>query len=308
MLKKVTITNYLGESVVYNIEGVDVESNNGLFITEIEGLGPPGADLIFTKMVNIDGSVFNTARINGRNIVIKARFLNAETIEEARLLSYRFFPLKKPVRFEIETDNRHAYTIGYVEKNEPNIFSDESDVQISIMCEDAYFKDTNDVSEESFSSIEPLFEFIYENEGFDLNTEFGNSSGKTVITISNNGDIEVGYTIIFRATGIVENPTINFISTGEALTFDTSEIARMEYGRQFDNGDEIILTMLDRTKSCYFFNSSNGKYVNILNMIDPDFSWPKLTPGPTNLYHIGADYGEENLRVFIEYQALYEGV
>jgi hypothetical protein len=308
MLKRVVITNYLGESVEYKIEGVDAEDNNGLFITEIEGLGPPDADLIFTKMVNIDGSIYNFGRINGRNIVIKARFLYAKTIEEARLQSYRFFHIKKPLMFQIETDNRKVYTVGYVEKNEPNIFSNECDIQVSIMCEDAFFKDVNDYSEESFSAIEPLFEFVYENEGFEPVTEFGNKGDKTVVTITNNGDIEVGYTITLRATGEVSNPSINFISTGESLTFDTDVIAKMSGGKQFDNGDEIILTMLDRTKNCYFYNSSTGQYVNILNLVDQDFSWPKLTPGPTNMYHVSADYGEDYLRVYIDYQALYEGV
>lgn len=163
MLKSVTITNYRGESVVYKIEGVDVNDNNGLLITSIDGLGPVKADINMTKLVTSDGSIFNSARLEPRNIVIEARFTNATSIEDARQMSYKFFPIKKPLTIRVETDNRIAETTGYVESNEPNIFSDESDVQISILCESAFFY-SPDKDVTVFSGVEPKFEFVYENE------------------------------------------------------------------------------------------------------------------------------------------------
>ena len=139
MFKKVTITNYRGESVEYLIEGVNVADNNGLLITDIDGLGPVKANINMTKLATADGGIYNSARLGNRNIVIKAKFTNATSIEEARLSSYQFFPIKKKVTFKIETDNRVAITEGYVESNTPNPFSEESDVQISILCESAFF-------------------------------------------------------------------------------------------------------------------------------------------------------------------------
>ena len=135
MLKSVTITNYLGNSVTYAIEGVDPNNQEGLLITEIEGLGPTKADINMTELATADGGIFNSARASTRNIVLKARFTMAKTIEEARLSSYKFFPIKQPLTFHIETDNRIAETVGYVESNEPVIFSDECDMQVSILCE-----------------------------------------------------------------------------------------------------------------------------------------------------------------------------
>lgn len=163
MLKSVTITNYRGESVVYKIEGVDVNDNNGLLITSIDGLGPVKADINMTELVTSDGSVFNSARLESRNIVIEARFTNAKSIEDARQMSYKFFPIKKRLTIRVETDNRIAETTGYVESNEPNIFSDESDVQISILCESAFFY-SPDKDVTTFSGVDPKFEFVYENE------------------------------------------------------------------------------------------------------------------------------------------------
>lgn len=162
MFKKVTITNYRGESVEYLIEGVNVADNNGLLITDIDGLGPVKANINMTKLATADGGIYNSARLGTRNIVIKAKFTNATSIEDARLSSYKFFPIKKKVTFKIETDNRTAITEGYVESNTPNPFSEESDVQISIICESAFFYGpTEDVT--TFAGVDPLFEFQFEN-------------------------------------------------------------------------------------------------------------------------------------------------
>ena len=305
MLKRVVITNYLGESVEYKIEGVDVYENNGLLITEIEGLGPTGANITFNNLVSIDGSLYNSARIESRNIVIHACFTWSKTIEESRLSSYRLFPLKKQVKIEVETENRKAYTYGYVEKNEPDIFKPQTDVMISIMCESPFFLDSGGSSEDSFTCTEPLFEFVYENEGAEPVTEMGNKSDKTINTVVYNGETEIGYTIKIHALGRVTNPKIYFIDSGDMLTFDTARIEQIT-SKTFDDGDDIVLVMEDRNKACYFV--SNGISTNILNVVDRGFSWPKLTPGATNHYHVSADSGEDYLRFFVEYQAVYEGV
>lgn len=315
MVKKVVITNYLGESVEYKIEGVDVSNNNGLFITEIEGLGPPGANLIFTKLVNVDGSLYNSGKINERNIVIKARFLNAKTVEEARLSSYRFFPLKREIRFDVETENRKAYIYGYVEKNEPNIFSDASDMQISVICGDPVFLDSYGTSEDGFSKFGPLFEFVYSNEGNTAVTEFGNfdvidnDEKNTLRILDNKGDVEVGYILTIHALGPYINPTIYFIGSDQTLTLDTNAIQSF-VGTTIAAGDDIILTMLPSKKDCYFVkNTGNTRtYTNITRFIDINFQWPKLTPGYTNWFSVTADYGNENIRCYISYQAGYEGV
>ena len=130
MLKDVTITNYLGKSVTYSFEGPTLDDKSGLLITEIEGLGPVKATVNMTQLATADGDIFNSKRLQGRNIVIKARFTYADTIEDARLLSYKYFPIGHKVSFRIRTDNRIAETEGYVESNELDVFSDESDMQV----------------------------------------------------------------------------------------------------------------------------------------------------------------------------------
>lgn len=304
MVKRVVITNYLGESVEYKIEGVDVFANNGLLITEIEGLGPTGADVIFTKLVSIDGSLYNSSRINERNIVINARFTWANTIEEARIASYKLFPLKKILRFEIETDTRRAFTYGYVEKNEPNIFSSECDMQVSVMCESPFFQDANGETEEMFSNVVPCFEFVYENEGLDFNTEMSYYEPRHNSMVIYHGETDIGFSLVLHAIGPVTNPAIYFLATGASIAIDSEKLKTLT-GKYFDEGDDIIITSLPGRKTVYLLR--DGTLTNILNIMDKDLKWPTLSPGPNYFSYI-ADYGEEYLRCYVRYQALYEGV
>lgn len=165
MLKKVIITNYLGETAEYKIEGVQSDDESGLFITSVDGLGPVKANINMMDLATTDGQLYNSARLSGRNIVIKALFTEATSIEEARLLSYKYFPIKSKVNIKIVTDKRTAETNGYVESNEPDIFSEREGCQISILCENPYF-DGGKV-EYVLGDTDPLFKFEFGNASLD---------------------------------------------------------------------------------------------------------------------------------------------
>ena len=81
----------------------------------------------------MDGSVYSSARTTERNIVLTLAMMFAPTIEDSRQKTYHFFPVKGKVKLVIETDNRQVQTEGYVESNEPDIFSEAETAQISIL-------------------------------------------------------------------------------------------------------------------------------------------------------------------------------
>lgn len=155
MIYKVIVTNHIGESLELELARPE---KSGLAVTSIEGIGPSDASINTTDLATTDGSLFNTARLQKRNIVIDIRYLNAKTIEEARLLSYKYFPIKRNITLEFVTENRDVKIEGYVEKNEPDIFSDEVSTRLSIICPDPYFYDVIG-NQASYSSITPEFEF-----------------------------------------------------------------------------------------------------------------------------------------------------
>ena len=314
MIKKVTITNFIGESVEYNIEGVDVNNNNGLLITEIEGLGPVKADINMTKLATADGEIFNSARLNGRNIKIKALFTYANTIEEARLSSYKFFPIGKPLTFKVETDNRIGEVTGRVESNEPDIFSDECEIAVSIVCENSFFLSPNkDIT--LFAGVEPFFEFNYhdgedydgdeyENEGDSPITEFGEIINKKTNTVYYSGDSEIGCIFEIHAIGLVENVTIYNLRTRERMKIDTDKLNALT-GNKLIEGDTITICTVKGQKSATLLRE--GVETNILNVLGKTIDWFQLARGD-NVFGFVAEYGEENIQFKITSQVAYEGV
>lgn len=307
MLKDVTITNYLGKTVTYSFEGPTLEDTSGLLITEIEGLGPVKATVNMTQLATADGDIFNSKRLQGRNIVIKARFTYASTIEEARLLSYKYFPIGHPVTFKIRTDNREAETTGYVESNEPDIFSDESDVQISILCESPFFLSVSDEGKKqtNFSAVEAMFEFPFSNESVeDKLIIFGKITNKKENTVYYEGDAETGCIIHLHAIGEVRMIDIYNIKTAEHMGIDTDKIATLT-GSGLIYGDDITITTIKGKKSITLLR--NGITYNILNALAKNVDWFQLARGD-NLFAFTCEYGEENLQFMIESQIVYEGV
>ena len=160
MIQSLTVTNYLGESLT--IPMMNSEST-GFILHDMTGLGPPTASVNTSKVATKDGSKYNSARAEERNIVLPMYFTPVPTIEDARHRSYKYFPLKKPVILAFKTDNRECQIVGYVETNEPDICSDREGCQVSIICPNPYFSSIYDTVT-SFSGVEAAFEFPFSNE------------------------------------------------------------------------------------------------------------------------------------------------
>ena len=136
MIKKIKVTNYLGEQLLLDLKN---PQSSGMFISNIEGLGPVKSEVNIAEASTTDGGQFSSARLNVRNIVITLGFLLAPTVEEVRIKSYKYFPVKKKIKLLFETDTRTLEIMGYVESNEPVIFAKQQTAQISILCPDPYF-------------------------------------------------------------------------------------------------------------------------------------------------------------------------
>lgn len=305
MIKSITITNYLGESVKAVLR--DNDPQNGFYVKSITGLGPAKAAVNTTSLATNDGSVFNSSRLNERNIVLAIIFGDAETIEDTRQRSYKYFPIKKELNFLIETDNRVVETKGYVESNEPDIFSNNESSSISIICPDPYFYSAgeNGIQLTVFYGIEPLFEFIFSNESLTENLiEFGSIENHKERTVYYEGDSEIGITITIHALGEARDITIYNTGTREKMHIDTEKIEAIT-GSGIMAGDDIIIETTRGSKTIRLLR--DGFYTNILNCLDRDSDWFTLTKGD-NIFAYTAEYGSENLQFKIENRVAYEGV
>jgi hypothetical protein len=304
MIKSITVTNYLGDSIKLELGRPE---QSGFLIKSISGLGPSKANINTTEVSTNDGSLFNSARLNQRNIVFEFIFIesiNRESIEDIRQKSYKYFPIKKNVDLLIETDNRIVKATGYVESNEPNIFSSQESAQISIICPDPYFYSTKKTVT-IFSSIEPLFEFPFENNSLTDNLlEFGGIIVNQEKTVFYKGDSEVGVVIHIHAIGEATNLTIHNALTREVLKIDTDRLEALT-GSVIKAGDDIIISTIKGQKFIRLIR--DGEYINILNCLGRNSDWFRLVKGD-NVFVFTAETGERNLQFRIENSIVYEGV
>lgn len=301
MIKSITVTNHLGESITIELRRPE---KSGFLVRNIQGLGPSKATINSTELSTMDGARYNSARVTSRNIVLTLGFLFNPTIEHMRQLSYKYFPLKKPIRLTIETDNRTTETYGYVESNEPDIFSAQESTVISIMCPDPYLRLRGNVVT-VFSGIESLFEFPFSNESLteDL-LEMSSVKNDTLQTINYDGDAETGVVMTIRARGPVTNIVVYNVGTREEMKIDTTKIQTI-MGSPVTLGDDIIISTVSGAKYARLLR--NGVYTNILNAIDKDADWFVLSKGDNMLAYM-AETGVDNLEFQLEHQVLYEGV
>lgn len=307
MIKSFTVTNYLGDSIKLEMGRPE---KSGFLIKSVSGLGPSKANINTTEVSTNDGSLFNSARLNQRNIVFEFIFvetINGESIEDVRQKSYKYFPLKKKLDLLIETDNRIVKTTGYVESNEPDIFSSQEGTQISIICPDPHFysagPDGNNIT--VFYGVEPVFEFPFSNESLtDPLITFGNIHLKTENVITYKGDTEIGVTIHIHAIGEAENITIYNTGTREIMRIDTTKLESLT-GSGIIAGDDIIIKTQKGDKSITLIRE--GKSINILNCLGKGTDWFTLAKGD-NIFAFTAESGTTNLQFWIENKVIYEGV
>ena len=303
MIQSISVTNHLNETLELELGS---PGSSGFSILNIDGLGPPKAQINQTNVLSLDGQVWNSSRVDGRNILLSLglMWMASRTIEDARLELYKYFPIKQQITFGIETTNRSAIITGYVESNAPDIFSQNETAEISIVCPNAYFYST-EVTRVSFSGIDTGFTFPFSNE--DLANpliEFGSIQISTERSLYYAGDAAVGIVINIHALGPVTDILVHSPTTGMSMSIDTDRIFDIT-GFTLGAGDDIIISTLKGNKYITFIR--DGIEYNILNALDRDTEWFELVKGDNHFVYNAAT-GVADLQFEIEYQLLYEGV
>lgn len=311
MIKKVSITNPKGEVL-------DIELANpikaGLAISAIEGLGPPQATINGQELATEDGMMYSSARASYRQLIFTVYMLRRDatspygalSIEESRHLTYKYFPLKKKIRITVQTDVQTLYCDGYVESNEPTIFSENEFTTISVLCPDPYwYKDGQDAT--IFSGVRSEFEFPWSSEIEGANTlvQFSSLWKDAHAILWYNGTVDTGVTITIHAlTGGVENIRIYNVDTEERMTIDTSRIVSIT-GEELTAGDAIIINTTRQSRSCMLLRK--GVYTSILGSLNRDSDWFQISNG-ANGFAFTADSGADNLSLTFGYKSAFVGV
>lgn len=304
MIKSISVTNFHNETLEMVLNN---PRSSGFIIKNITGIGAGQANINISEMATTDGGEFNSARVSPRNIVFDIQFLldgTEASIERYRRRSYRYFPLKKNVKLRFTTDNGNRLIEGYVESNEPNIFSNEEDTQISIMCPDPYFYDES-MSIYTLSGIESLFEFPFSNESLTDNLiEFSRIIENKSVTFDYLGDSDTGVVIRMLAKKPVNHIYLTNASTSQTMHIDSSRFPSSLSGGIKENDIIEISTYIGKR----YANLLRGRRrYNIINSLGRYTDWVYVQSG-LNYFMYKTNTDDSSIDVSLYYTTKYDGI
>ena len=338
MINAVTVISHSGETL--RCELADPE-RTGFAIANITGITPGKSNVNVKDIATLDGGYFQNARLPSRNIVIDYIFLDVymtkvapagggdpvwiehyRPIEQVRQEFYHYYVVKKPVTLVFETD-LHKYVIeGYVESNEPEIFSDMEGAQVSIICPNPYFHLADDGLNENGNMSESVFNqggsffFEWSNPRYKRTIQFGNPEDiirEKTVTIYYSGDVDTGVIFHVSVIGSFNANYIDFDYYGSdgsqrITTVRFNDMAFRAAGYGLRVGDELIISTVPGNK--YAKVKRGGTTINAFAYVDLLPDWLMLQKGD-NIIHIEVNSLVDNMpNVYItmEYPILYAGV
>lgn len=280
MLPIVKIENDRGEVLDF--------SKSPRYVAMLTGTGPPSATINRATVSVADGTRYNSARVNERELLLTIHIVR--DVARARLNLYRFIATKSHVKLYYQADGLDVYIEGYVETAEVNPWEQNQYVQVSIICPMPFWQDIKS-SYADASQVTRLFEFPFsiEEEGVELSTK---DTGVATL-IENGGTVETGVTFVITATVTSTNPRIHNLSTGEFIGVHGT----------LEPGDQLEICTVTGSKRITHIRG--GVRTNYINALMLGSSWLQMVIG-ANEYSYTVDAGECELGVY--HTNMYTGV
>ena len=265
-------------------------NSRNYYITSVQGLTPPQTAVNTATAGTIDGTFFNSARVNERNIVITV-VLNGD-IEANRQLLYKMFPRKTKCTIYFKNKYRNVKIDGYVEALEADLFTMREQVQISIICPRPYFEDLITLYTE-LSKIIALFEFPF---SIVTPIPFSEINDIPIARINNIGDAVCGTKIDIDIYGAVEG--LKLINTTNSTYF--------ELNYTFQAGDHITINTNSGEMGATLQRAAVT--TNLLNYVTQGSTWLKIVPGMNVFTMIMTTGTDEDIKIHFTTSLLYGGV
>ena len=232
-------------------------STTGYFIKKIEGLGPVKASINTSSAANKAGVNYVSSKKEPRNIVLTLglRSTSTRSVEYYRQYLYKMFRIGRGVTVNVITDNRNVVAFGYVEYCEPDIFSSEEDVVISIICPDSNMKKSTENTQ--------VISWNTPNNQFNLN-------------LTTDGECSVGFRMELKF-GVAGVPILTLRnSSGETFVVNLSSI-KIGSTNGVIARDKLILNTKYGEKSIRLIRDNVSH--NILNVVTYKSKWFGLSYG-----------------------------
>ena len=268
----------------------ELTHNTGRYaVVGIDGLTRPPTSINTAIAGGIDGSFFNSARVEQRNLVIS--IILRGDIETNRQALYTIFPLKSKCTIYFSNKNRDVKIEGFVETLEADLFTMQERVQVSIICPRPYWQDMNEIID-SISTTVNLFQFPF---SISESIPFAEIYNEPHAFLNNLGDSETGFTIVTTLEKNLSTLTFTNLTTGEFFKVDYTML----------EGDTFILSTIQGGLNVRI--EREGSSINLLNYIGAGSSWIKLVTGLNDItYSCGSD--EADFPIAINAIWLYGGV
>lgn len=277
-------------------ESLEIEEGNSLFKIEfIEGIDSTDVTLNSYNNASYDGIYIASKIIQGRPISIGIDYLGAEKSETRQRL-IKFFNLKsngvlivklgdieRAIKYDIEKFSIPLKNIHY-----------KLSFTIDLICQSPYFSDVTETKVDIAQWLGNLkFPLIIPE---DTGLVMGYRLPQQFINVINEGDVEVGLSIVFKAVGnYVVNPKLENVVTREYISID----------KTLQSGEEITINTRRGEKKAT--GKYNGVEYNAFNKITNGSTFLSLDVGD-NLLMYSAETNQDNLEVTVYYNNAYMGV
>jgi hypothetical protein len=251
VITKVDIRSAQGGSLAL----VLTDDASGIIVEDIGGLDPVKATLVTTSFAQQDGSQYLSAKRESRNITLKLGLEPDWTIDTVRGLRNRIYSVlmpKTPVELKfLMSDGLDVKILGRVETTTYEMFTQEPEINTSIMCFDPDFVDPDPVLMNGSTT-----------------------SGSDSILIPYPGSVE---------TGLVFKLLVNRTMSGFSLYHQASDgtLKSMDFAASLLAGDIVTISTVPGSK--YAILTRGGLDSSILFGVSPESSWMELMPGPNSL-------------------------
>lgn len=265
MLTKVTAYNPATnlDPLVFNI--INRPDTDLFEVRNIDGLGAVKADVNTTQMGSINKETFSGSSSGKRNIVLTLGLdpdWDNWTVSRLRRLLDQYFMPHFQTRLVFESMEFSPVEIfGYIESNEPNMFTKDPEQQVSIICPDP-----------DFTSV-------------DLMVMEGYTSGDAV-DIDYAGNIATGFNLRVNKVAATPDPTWTNVLVGDPTTakFWVDEGATDAHYLEINTvpGEKYVDTVV----------VPGDVHTKRLDKLTDDSKWPLLGPGTTR-FEVNSSGGDQ---------------
>ena len=288
-IEKLTYTNERGESIVF--------SHASIYHTnEVSGLSDVRNAIYSINSMGQDGDTYLGNRIESREIEIvgSIRERDKDHMREYRrkmnrvlnpqyaaTLTYEYGDFKRVI--DCKVDNAPVFS-------RKAIFQDFT---VQLLCLNPFWRKESEARDDIATWIGGL-EFPEEiplEEGWQI----GFRQPSLIVNVYNDGDVQAGIRVEFRALGVVKNPSL--------LNVDTQEFIKLNI--TMEAGDTLSVSTGYGEKEVTL--KRGGATSDAFRYLDVDSSYLQLSVGD-NLFRYSAEENLENLEVSIYHDDLYLGV